>query len=47
MALASQPGSTRLDTWLADHTRGSETIDPYLLVTLRPEPTVPAGCPEP
>ena len=43
--LSSQPGSTRLDAWLTAHATARETIDPYELVTLRPDPTAPTGCP--
>jgi len=45
--LSSQPGSTRLDTWLAAHASARQTIDPYELVTLRPDPAAPTDCPGP
>lgn len=43
--LSSQPGSPRLDAWLADHTIATETTDPYQLVTLRQDPFPLTGCP--
>jgi hypothetical protein len=45
--LSSQPGSTRLDTWLATHASAREIIDPYELVTLLQDPATPSACPLP
>jgi hypothetical protein len=42
--LSSQAGSTRLDAWLAAHASARETIDPYELVTLGPDPVASTGC---
>lgn len=42
--LSSQPGSPRLDRWLAAHTSAAETVDPYLLLTLRPDSST--ACPD-
>jgi hypothetical protein len=42
---SSQPGSTRLDTWLAAHAGAQETMDPYQLVTLRQDSAALPGCP--
>lgn len=42
--LSSHPGSTRLDAWLAAHASARETIDPYELVTLQPDPAAPTQC---
>jgi hypothetical protein len=38
--LSSKPGSTVLDTWLAEHTTSSVTIGPYVLLSIDPR----SGC---
>jgi hypothetical protein len=41
---SAQTGSALLDAWIAAHATGSETIESYRLVWLRPDP-VPPSCP--